>query len=490
MLAVWLVAAHGWLLYFGDAEAHLNIARRLVDNQTPGWDQLGSPWLPLPHLLMAPFAARGAMWRSGLAGSVPGAACFIAAAGFLFCAVEEWFGSPWPAWTAMLVFVLNPNALYLQSTAMTEPVFAAALCGLLYFTVRFRRTGSVGDVAGAGLCALAGTWTRYEGWLLLPFCALYFLDWGKWRWRACLLFCAISAVGPVSWLYYNWWLTGNALDFYNGASSAKAIQGGASYPGFHDWPRALLYYRTCVRLVLGSWLFWVAGVGLIAAGLRRAWWPVILLAAPPVFYVWSVHSSYVPIHVPELPPHSWYNTRYGLAALPLAAFCAGAITRAKLGLAAAGLALLPWVAAPSPQNWITWKESEQNSISRRAWTQESADWLRGRVQPGEHIAAEFNDTMGIFRYAGIPLRQVFHPGNTLLWEAAMRRPDLFLNTTWIVCQRASWSTLASTAAHAQHYQLVKSVAVPGAPSIDIYHYAYSIHEGPRSEERFFVDLAP
>ncbi len=379
----------------------------------------------------------------------------------------------------MLIFLFNPNALYLQSTAMTEPVFAATLCGLLFFTMRFRRSLHIGDVVGAAVCALAGTWTRYEAWLLLPFCALYFLLITGRRWQRrlefALLFSVIAAIGPLSWLAYNWWLAGNAWDFYNGPNSARAIQGGLSYPGFHDWGAALVYYRTCVRLVLGPALFWIAGVGLLASLLRREWWPVVLLGIPPAFYVWSMHSSYIPIHVPELPPHSWYNTRYGLAALPLAAFCAGAITRSRTGLGIAAIAILPWIVQPSPEGWITWKESQQNSISRRAWTSEAADYLRARVQPGEHIAAEFNDTIGVFRYAGIPLSQVFHPGNSLLWQAAMQRPDLFLHTTWIVCERADWSTLSQTARKAGQYSLARTIEVPGAPPLDIYHYAYPIH---------------
>ena len=36
-----LVYSSGSTLYYGDAEAHLNIARRLVDNRTPGVRQLG-----------------------------------------------------------------------------------------------------------------------------------------------------------------------------------------------------------------------------------------------------------------------------------------------------------------------------------------------------------------------------------------------------------------------------------------------------------------
>ena len=74
----------GWLLYYGDAESHLNHARRVFDSHTPGAEQLGTVWLPLPHLLMLPFVANDTLWRTGLAGSIPSATCFVIATTFLF----------------------------------------------------------------------------------------------------------------------------------------------------------------------------------------------------------------------------------------------------------------------------------------------------------------------------------------------------------------------------------------------------------------------
>src|SRR5689334_14475746 len=35
-------------LLYGDAHSHLDIARRVFDNTTPGLAQLGGVWLPLP----------------------------------------------------------------------------------------------------------------------------------------------------------------------------------------------------------------------------------------------------------------------------------------------------------------------------------------------------------------------------------------------------------------------------------------------------------
>ena len=93
---------------YGDAEAHLNIARRILDSRTPGWYQVGTTWLPLPHLLMIPLVRNDWYWKTGLAGAVTSAVAMTFAAAFFFAAVRRLFkgaSSP-PCWTALLVFLL------------------------------------------------------------------------------------------------------------------------------------------------------------------------------------------------------------------------------------------------------------------------------------------------------------------------------------------------------------------------------------------------
>ena len=53
------------MLYYGDADAHLKIARRIVDSQTPGYEQIGTVWLPLLHLLMLPLVRVDACGATG-----------------------------------------------------------------------------------------------------------------------------------------------------------------------------------------------------------------------------------------------------------------------------------------------------------------------------------------------------------------------------------------------------------------------------------------
>src|SRR5437016_14568844 len=68
---------HRCILLYGDAVAHINIARRVFDSRTPGLLQLGTVWLPLPHLLMIPFLISTEMWRRGVGGSIPSMAAYV-----------------------------------------------------------------------------------------------------------------------------------------------------------------------------------------------------------------------------------------------------------------------------------------------------------------------------------------------------------------------------------------------------------------------------
>ena len=69
--------ARGYMLLYGDAVAHLGIARRILDSRNPGISQLGGVWLPLPHLLILPFVQKMEWWQNGLAGAWPSLICYI-----------------------------------------------------------------------------------------------------------------------------------------------------------------------------------------------------------------------------------------------------------------------------------------------------------------------------------------------------------------------------------------------------------------------------
>src|SRR4030081_3431446 len=79
----------GEVLLYGDAVAHINIARRVFDSKTPGLLQLGTVWLPLPHLLMVPSLLSDEMWHGGAGGSIPSMAAYIFSVIGIFRLVRE-----------------------------------------------------------------------------------------------------------------------------------------------------------------------------------------------------------------------------------------------------------------------------------------------------------------------------------------------------------------------------------------------------------------
>src|SRR5256885_17118183 len=78
-----LTGAAGWIVFFRsglvlshyDAKAHLVVARRVFDNLTPGWQQVGAVWLPLPHLIELGPTQIDFLYRTGIFASLVSIAC-------------------------------------------------------------------------------------------------------------------------------------------------------------------------------------------------------------------------------------------------------------------------------------------------------------------------------------------------------------------------------------------------------------------------------
>src|SRR4029079_8393152 len=116
-----LVGLAAWARFFNDglvlshydAKAHLVVARRVIDNITPGWQQIGAVWLPLPHLLQILPTQIDLFYRTGIFASLVSMLSFavtVWAAARLVLAITE--SSVGAATTAALL-MLNPNLLYL-----------------------------------------------------------------------------------------------------------------------------------------------------------------------------------------------------------------------------------------------------------------------------------------------------------------------------------------------------------------------------------------
>ena len=471
---------NGYILYYGDAQSHLNLSRSIIDSRTPGYDQLGTVWLPILHIICLPFVASISLWSSGLAGTIPVSICFVAAGLFFYYAAREVYGSRVAASVVLACLALNPNILYLATIPMTEIVFAAGLGALLFSMFRFRSTQKQGYV----LLGTGASWfmslTRYDGWFLIPFSALAFALFAKrHRWHVLLGFGVLASFAPLYWCAHNWWETANPLDFYNGPYSASAIQGGKPYRGYHNWLVAAQYYASAGELCAGWALVVLGWIGAVCAVVKKVFLPLLFLLLIPIFYVWSIHSSGLPIHVPRLWPFSYYNTRYGIAVVFLAAFAAGAIPmalpeRAKPYASLLLLvALLPWLSNPSRENWICWKESQVNSDSRRNWTEQAAKYLGSQYKSAQGVLTESasGDIAGIFCRARIPLSEVLDEGNGPAWLAAVGRPELFHPAYWAIAQKGDSVAKAMLRSYNTIYLTDRQIQTKDDPTLEIFSRA-------------------
>ncbi|MGD1062113.1 MAG: hypothetical protein ABR860_02530, partial [Terracidiphilus sp.] len=375
---------HGAMLNYGDAVAHLHIARRVFDARTPRFSQLGSVWLPLPHILLIPFVQNYDWWATGLAGVIPSALAYIASCAGIHRLARHWLNPPAAA-LALAFFALNPNLLYMQTTAMTEPLFLCEMIWIVVWMVEWHaaldgepkaasytlRPNSPSRLQACVAAALvAAIFTRYDGWIIA------FLTWtgiglvllkhaaagerSRLGSPAFWLASLAVVVAPILWFVYNSVGFGDWLYFARGPYSAHAIElrtaarGWSPHPGWHNPWVALLYYLKVSELdsvaapawgnAWGNIVLALAALATAAAlftkttARRRtsAW--ILLLWLPVPFYTWSVAYGSVPIFFPAWWPFTWYNTRYGLELLPALAlglgfaaqFSAHALRRVKL----------------------------------------------------------------------------------------------------------------------------------------------------------------
>ena len=162
--AAWHYASLGLTLSHYDAKAHLVVARRVFDNLTPGWKQVGAVWLPLPHLLNLLPVQVDALYSTGLSAVAMSIACFAATAAALAALVLRTTGSRAGAIGAAVVFATDPNVLYLQSTPMTESLLFALLVASVLSLACWVERPSRNAAWQPGVVVTLACMTRYEAW--------------------------------------------------------------------------------------------------------------------------------------------------------------------------------------------------------------------------------------------------------------------------------------------------------------------------------------
>jgi hypothetical protein len=184
----------GLTLSHYDARGHLVVARRVIDSITPGWQQIGAVWLPLPHLLNLLPVQIDALYRNGASAVALSVVAFAIATAAIAWIIVTLTDSALAATAGAAVFALNPNVLYLQATPMTEPLLLALTTvgvAILIADLKVRTTtdamttdatttDATTDATTPGVLFALACLTRYEAWPVTA-CAVAAAVWARWR---------------------------------------------------------------------------------------------------------------------------------------------------------------------------------------------------------------------------------------------------------------------------------------------------------------------
>jgi hypothetical protein len=515
----------GQILLYGDAVAHITIARRVFDSRTPGPLQLGTVWLPLPHILTMPFLVNMRLWQSGAGGSIVSMVAYVFAGlgiarlfwGGLLISREDGGqpskrGAAWGGGIAALVLLLNPNLIYMQATAMTESLSLALTIWAIVRFLEFRRAAESAAASTADderdvhvqrcrrsleLCAVtlaAAMLTRYDSWFLSVLTGIavlvtfFFLPAPvRTALRATLFkFTVLTASVPVFWFAYNYGVYQNPLEFATGPYSAHGVEqrtakpGDPHHPGFHSVTTAALYYWKDARLNLGEGKLATGEIILALAGVafllnRKYFWLTALLWLPLLFYALSIAYGSVPIFMPVWWPFSYYNVRYGLQLLPAVAVGSGVVA-ALINRRTGRDHLRRWTNAVlillvCVCYWQAWRavpiclrEARVNAVTRMALEHELAAEL-SKLPRESSLLMYTSSHPGALEEAAIPLRRTVNETNYRIWEAALARPHEWVDYLVAMRDDPVW---ASAQQNSDELMPVARIVTDGQPETIIY----------------------
>ena len=468
--------------WYADSLSHLTIARRIFDSQVPGFQQLGTVWLPLPHLLLIPFVASRWMWSSGVGASLLGAGCAAATATAVYrIAARLGFGRAGRL-VAVLVLWTNVSYLYICTTALTEPVliaaFACTIAGLVHWATATRPMSGGELAVFAGLPAMVAMLSRYEGWVLVISMVIYIaaVEYRRVRgqtphpWRFVTLRRVLPAlaapafgilcpfVGVGWWLAYNYAIYHDPLEFMTGPYSALRQQAD-------DIARGIVTTKgnLGISLTVYDWSLWeiLGGVVVVAGalgflllffseGFSTRVMTLGLAFSTYVFMIASLYLGQTVIWNDHSMPQSLWNVRFAVSpiiffALGTAAlvdrlggwirrmpYVPGAARRAL----AAGPAAIVAVALLTQFGWWA-RDPETRSpvvaeghLSLVLRPTKVIDYLRQHYDGGHILMNESAPRNAIIPLVGLPNKDYWDVSTGAGYDAALKSPTT--HATWIV----------------------------------------------------------
>ena len=466
---------HGYILAYGDAESHIDIAKRVINGLQPGFGQLGGIWLPLNHLLMLPFVWNDFLWRSGLAGSFVSMAAYILAVIYVFKLTSELTLSRFGSFAAAAIFGLNPGILYMQSTPMSELPLIAAMVVSIYYLHAWVRYQQLSALILAAIFCTAGTLIRYDAWSLAAAEVMVVVLLGaykRWRWSriegTTILFGTVALSGIVLWIGWSLAIFKQPAYFLASQYSAKSQQQGFAARGelvtAHDFGKSLLFYGDAVWENAGAVFSVVALLGLVifivTSVKRRSDRPLILpglmLLVPFAFNVLTLYLGISILFLPALVPHNFewqiFNARYGLLMVPtVAIFAAYALSKIKpQPAAAAGLIVaLPLMFASQP---IALEDGLTGLSARRLLPANS--YVAQNYDFGNIVFDDFSRAANPIAL-NIPIQKIIYVGYGDAYQRAVTHPASIVR--WIIVRRADtdayWTAVKDNPEFKNNYEI-------------------------------------
>lgn len=472
---------NGLGLAYNDSRSHLDIGRRVVEGLKPGLAQLGSVWLPLPHLLMIPTVWNDFMWHSGLAGALASMVSFVATGLYIYLFLKELGAGIIARLIGVFIFAANLNILYLQSTAMTELLLLATMtAGAYELLLWFKRDNILNLIKSAFFVALS-TLVRYDGWFLVIF-AVILISIEVIRRRGykvtegvIIIFSTLAGFGIFLWFLWNQLIFKDALYFAFGPYSAHAQQEQLATAGNLATKGNLLFsikvYLFSVAYNCNTFISILGFLGAVVLWLDKKLQTSIKIAAtvllaPLFFNIISLYLGQSVLFIQGLSGNTWFNARYGILMLPSIAIFAGYLIERLKPLRAVIIGLILFVTffAFANVDAVTLDDARVGSSQKNVT--EVSGWLNKNAKNKEGfvlISAASHDAI-IFS-SGLPMKKFIHEGTGAYWEQATSYPNLWAR--WIIMRTYDNNDMTYRAVSKTH-DLIKYNLVGKYPFADIY----------------------
>jgi hypothetical protein len=339
LIAQYISFSDEYIFAYRDSIYRLDASRRFFDAINPGiFNQIGTVWLPLPNFIMFPLASINILWKTGLAGSIVNFIAFIINAVAIFYTIKLLTGNKIAQYTGLLLFILNPNILYFQTTPMSEQLYITFFSLAIYYLVKWNITKTTKDVFLAGVFTAMASCTRYDGWTfaLAAVVIIFIISvYSKQRFIKTIFFYFFpTAIIIIWWLVHNYIYYSDPLEFMRGQFSTyfqlKYYESAGRLLTKHNFGLSFKVYYFDLYLYSGWLALVLAFLGFLYYVFKNKLKVnsfliyLSLIAIPTTLLL--LYVGQIIIEIPQSEPSGYFNSRYGLYAIPGIVVFAGIFT--------------------------------------------------------------------------------------------------------------------------------------------------------------------